>query len=172
MRRRGGEFDAGRFPQHLVVFDEVFATERDWSAAFDDWCDLREVWEAAHPGVLLPEGDVGDCPPTEEMLMHGGLWERCADGEGRCAEHGLTPDEHCGSFNRVTSRTLPGTLSVAADRGYAVFADMPVVGGRCGPLSRSGMFGSRCAASGLIGMASTPTIIDMVGRRRLIPTLF
>ncbi|MGA7054301.1 MAG: hypothetical protein WBZ37_24135 [Mycobacterium sp.] len=78
----------------MVVFDGVFATYREWQAAFDAWCDSRELWESAHPGVELPEEVVCEEPPMEEMLMHGGLWSRCPDGEGRCAEHGLTPDEH------------------------------------------------------------------------------
>jgi hypothetical protein len=91
--RSGGPVDA--FPHRLMVFDgREFTTSDEWMAAFDVWCEAREVWEAAHPGVVLPERMLSQCPWDDE-LPHSGVWSRPDGGEGvRCVEHDLRPDEH------------------------------------------------------------------------------
>ena len=41
--RSGGPVDA--FPHRLMVFDgREFTTSDEWMAAFDVWCEAREVW--------------------------------------------------------------------------------------------------------------------------------
>lgn len=84
-------------PAALTTFDgRGLASEAQWLEAFGRWCDAREVWEAAHPGVDLPESVLGSCPEEFEF-PHGGLWSRPQpdDGRGvRCREHDLRPDEH------------------------------------------------------------------------------
>jgi hypothetical protein len=65
MRRRT-EDDV--IPHDLTVFDGKFATAAEWNAAFDIWWDARELWEAAHPGVVLPKRIVNGCPFDSDAI--------------------------------------------------------------------------------------------------------
>ncbi len=59
------------------------------------WRDERAAWCAARgfDDVFAAFGPMGSAPYGG--LPHGGLWQRPAgEDELRCAEHGLTEDEH------------------------------------------------------------------------------
>jgi hypothetical protein len=67
MRRRE-ESDA--VPPGLLVFDgREFTTAADWVAAYDEWFDARDQWEAEHPGVVLPEERLlSGCPFDPDLI--------------------------------------------------------------------------------------------------------
>ena len=68
-------------PAGLVTLTGDYATAAAWESAFSAWGQARARWEADHPGVVLPQRVLADCP-FEDGLPHGGAWSRPDHDEG------------------------------------------------------------------------------------------
>jgi hypothetical protein len=67
VKRRAEGSDA--VPPGLLVFDgREFTTAAEWEAAYDEWFDARDQWEAEHPGVVLPKRILSNCPWDESAI--------------------------------------------------------------------------------------------------------
>jgi hypothetical protein len=99
VKRRADSADA--VPPGLLVFDGRGLAAAEWVAAYDEWFDRRDQFEADHPGVVLPEKQtLSSCPFDTDMMIglpHAGAWSRVrvnGQDETRCGKHDLTPEEH------------------------------------------------------------------------------